>query len=435
MIANESTIHYEIKGLRFGRHGEDNTSVAIARGDAIVSGAVSGFELILSPISDGQWKLVNLGWHTDGSLPPILHEQQSMKALVNCAARILDTINMWPSEQAEGGASLCMNQRVIPKDVRDRTLVSFRPKILNVPSASWHHLWDHIEGRVEGDTFFDVLGFDRITVQRVLPLIKEIFPSDWVRARYAAASHSGMSDQFDSGLDGWFPAYHLARTAHGSICRDPGWNYLVEIGLALETLRDFEGVDRLKRQLAKSPGTQHHLCLASDLHKRGLLKGLEPLTGVGAATNDLLVGLNGNMFQVEVKEFTSQYPAKRLQREIANKVVKLPQKLEQPVVFHVVLNEKGVFDKEREDCFFSAITELQDSLPAIISAVVAGKRFLDSKGGRIKRNIEKVVTNATAIAPIDEEYLRAVFETNYSNVEYPIYGIGSFFSFEITPSA
>ena len=62
-----------------------------------------------------------------------------------------------------------------------------------------------------------------------------------------------------------------------------------------------------------------------------------------------------------------------------------------------------------------------------------GKRFVDSKGGRIKRDIERVVTNATAIVPIDEEHLRVVFEANYCEVEYPIYGIGSFFSFGKKP--
>ncbi len=433
MITNESTIHYEIKALRFGRHGKSNLSVAIARGDATVNGAVSRFELILKPITDGQWQLVQLGWHTDSSPPPILSEHKFMQALLSCSARLLDTINMWPSEQTEGGARLCLNERVIPENVRDRVLISFRSNILNVPSASWHHLWDHIERRVEADPFFEVLGFNRETVQRVLPLIKEIFPNDWTRARYTTAGHSGMADQFESGPEGWFPAYHLARTAHGAICRDPGWNYLVEIGLALEVLREFEGTDRLKRQLAKSPGTQHHLCLAADLYERNLLRGLEPLTGLGTASNDLLVGMGENLFQVEVKEFTSQNPTRQLQREIANKVKKLPQKLEQPVVFHVVLSEKGVFDKKREDRFLDAITELQGSLPDKISAVVAGKRFVDSKGGRIKRDIERVVTNATAITPIDEEYLRIIFKANYRHTEYPIYGIGSFFSFGNKP--
>ncbi len=433
MKDNESEIHYEIKGLRFGRHGEDHLSVAIARGDATVNRVVSNFELMLAPISDGQWRLVNLGWRNRPP-PPILGEQQFIQALVNLSARLLDTINMWPSKQNDrGGARISINERVIPKNVRDSVLVSFRSNILTVPSASWRHLWDHIERRVDADPFFEVLGFDRTTVQRVLPSIREIFSNDWVRARYTAAGHTGMADQFEPGIDGWFPAYHLARTAHGAICRDPGWNYLIEIGLALEVLREFDGIDRLKRQLTKHPGTQHHVCLAADLHNRGVLIGLEPPTGVGSASNDLLVGLDEIVFQIEVKEFTSSKPANRLKKEIADKVRKLPQKPEQPVVFHVVLNEKGVFNKKREDDFCTAITELQGSLPDQISAIVAGKRFVDSKGGRVKRDIERVVTNATAITPIDEQVLRVVFEANYFDVEYPLYGIGSFFVFGNSP--
>ena len=122
MVVNESTIHYEVKGFRFGHHGEDNLSVAIARGDATVDGDVSRFELMLAPIADGQWRLVNLGW--DGPPPAICGDKQFIQALVNCSARLLDTINMWPSEQTSGGARLCLNERVIPQDVRDKVLIS-----------------------------------------------------------------------------------------------------------------------------------------------------------------------------------------------------------------------------------------------------------------------------------------------------------------------
>ncbi len=228
------TIHYELKGLRFGRHEEGDLPVAIARGDATVDGVVSKFELILAPIADGQWQLVNLGWFVSSASHPVLGEKQFIQELVNRAARLLDTINIWPGEQTSGGAKLQANERVIPEDVRDRVLVSFRRNILDVPSAGWGHMWGHIERRVDADPFFEVLGFERATVQRVLPLLREIYPQDWVRARYAAAGFFGMADQFKPGAEGWFPAYHLARTAHGAICRDPGWNYLLEIGLAIE---------------------------------------------------------------------------------------------------------------------------------------------------------------------------------------------------------
>lgn len=435
MANNKTQIHYEIKGVRFDRHGADRTSVSVARGVANVEGNTFRFELVLAPTADGQWSLVSLGWDSSQPVPAILGDTKFVQAIVNCSARLLDTINMWPSEQTDSGAKISLNERIIPEDVRDRVLVSFRPNILTVPSADWQYLWDHIERRVDADLFFEVLGFEKATLQKVLPVLRNVFTNDWVHKRYSDAGISGMADEFEPGNDGWFPAYHLARTAHGAICRDPGWNYLVEIGLALVALQEFEGFDQLKRQLAYSPGTQHHLCLASDLHERGLLKGLEPPTGIGTASNDLLVGLGERRFQVEVKEFTSRNPARRLRQEIEDKIRKLPPVPDDPIVFHVVLSENGVFDKERENAFFEAVANLRGDLPDKISAIVAGKRYVDSKGGRVKRETDMFVSNPTALAPIAEHDLRQVFETKYSDPEYPLYGIGTFFVFGNRPAA
>jgi len=384
----------------------------------------------LAPIAEGEWRFVHLA----SPQPPVLREKRFRQESENRTARLLDTINILPGEQEASGATVNLNQRVIPDDVRGQVIVSFRPDILDVPSAHWDHLWDHIERRVDADPFFEVLGFDKTILQRVLPLLREVFPGDWVRARYAATGLAGMADQFEPGADGWFPAYHLARTAHGAICRDPGWNYLVEIGLAIEALQDFDGIDRLKRQLTKSPGTQHHICLAADLHERGVLKGLEPSTGAGSTTSDLLAGVDGRLYQIEVKEFTSNNPARRLQREIADKDRKLPRRPEQSVVFHIVLNENGEFYKQLEDKFFNAVTALQNHLPKKISAVVAGKRFVDSKGGPVKRDVERVVINPNAIMPADEEGLRTIFQANYQDAEHPFYGIGTFIMFGKTRS-
>ena len=223
-------IPYEIKGLRFGRHGEENLSVAIAHGNVTANGISWKFELILAPIAEGKWRLVHLASLTGGFTPPVLHDKHFRQGLVEKTARLLNTTNMWPGEQETGaGAKINLNERVIPEDVRDKVIVSFRPDILDVPSACWDQLWDHIERRINADPFFEVLGFDKTVLQRVLPLLREVFPWDWVRARYVAAGLAGMADRFEPGAEGWFPAYHLGRTAHGAICRDPGWNYLVEI--------------------------------------------------------------------------------------------------------------------------------------------------------------------------------------------------------------
>lgn len=429
----DANIRYEIKAVRFDNVAEKD--VAVARGEATIDSIIFKFELVVKPIDDGQWQLVNIGWDTKTPPIPVLHGETLLKAIVNHLARMLDTINMWPEQQKGGSASLSMNQRVIPKGARDKVVVSFRPKMLNVPSASWNNLWDHIERRAKFDPFFEVLGFSRETVQTALAALREVFPESWVRARFKGAGLTMMTGVVPAESEGWFPAYHLARTAQGAICRDPGWNYLIEIALAVDELAGFDGLERLKRQLTKSPGTQHHLCLAAELHKRGILVGLEPLTGAGAATNDLLVNKDGRSYQIEVKEFTSRNAATKLEKEIAKKQKKMPAQPDCPVVFHAVLNEKGEFKRDDEVDFFESVAKLGDQLPKGISAVVAGKRFVDSSGGRVKRDTEIAAINPKALHMVSEEEIRAIFEANFEQPTYPIYGIGTFFEFENEPPA
>ena len=424
-------VHYEIKGLRFDEHGSEKMCVAVARGDANYLGKTYRFELKLKPLENGEWQGISLGWI--GVPTPIFQTDEFVRKLVNTAARTLDIVNMWPSEQEENAARISMNQKVVLSEADEQLIVSFRSGMLSVPSASWEHLWDLIERRVRYDKQFRVLGFDNETVLRLLPLISTVFPDSWARARYRSAGLPGIGDQLEPTKDGWFPAYHLARTAHAAICRDPGWNYLVEIGLSLEELKEFDGLDRLQRQVTKSPGTQHHLCLAAELHSRGILVGLERSTGVGSATNDLVVCYEGEEYQVEVKQFTSKNPEKRLKAEIEDKNKKLPSQPEHAVVFHIVLSEDGFFDPEKEKLFFEAVGQMADELPESISAVVAGRRFVDSRGGRIKRDVQVVVVNPKALKPVREEALRTIFAPNYSRMHLPMYGIGSFFVFETGP--
>ncbi len=423
---NELNIRYEIKGLRFERREPDRLPVAVVRGDATVTCQVFRFELVASPMADGQWKLVSLNWHADRHPPRVLRELEFTRSMLNRTARLLDTVNLWPSENTSTGARMCLNERMIPDEAQDRVIVSYRPNVLDVPSANWEYLWDHICRRVDADPYFHVLGFEHSTVGRVLPLLRNIFPNDWVRARYRAAGLSGMADPLEREDGQWFPAYHLARTAHGVTCRDPAWNYLVEIGLAIEALQGFDGAEKLSRQLSRSPGTQHHFCMAAELHKRGLLEGLEPRTGSGSATCDLLAAGDGQLYQIEVKEFTSQNPIRRLQDALSEKAKKLPRNPELPVVFHVTLSERGAFDKKREDAFFAAVGGLQAHIPDSISAIVAGSRYVDSTGGRVKRDVECVVLNETGNRPAREGDLRTLFGTTNQRANYPLYGIGSF---------
>ena len=42
--------------------------MVVARGDATIDGDVWRFELVLAPVADDQWRLVNMGWDFDGPL-------------------------------------------------------------------------------------------------------------------------------------------------------------------------------------------------------------------------------------------------------------------------------------------------------------------------------------------------------------------------------
>jgi hypothetical protein len=57
----------KIRGIRFGRHGDENLSVVIADGVVTVNGISWRFELILAPIAEGNWQLVHL---SGSKLPP-----------------------------------------------------------------------------------------------------------------------------------------------------------------------------------------------------------------------------------------------------------------------------------------------------------------------------------------------------------------------------
>jgi len=173
--------------------------------------------------------------------------------------------------------------------------------------------------------------------------------------------------------------------------------------------------------------------LAAELYRENRLVGLEPKTGSGGATNDLLASIDGRSCQIEVKEFTSRNPGRQLMKQITDKAKKVPAKPAVPIIFHAVLRENADFETEKDDQFFDAIDELATKLPPQISAVVGGRRFVDSLGGRVKRETVKVVTNPDALTPSRLTDLEMLFPTNFERIEYPVYGIGNFFLFYNKP--
>lgn len=203
------SIQYEIREIGFDQFGDDQVAVAVARGKAAVLNHHYEFEMVVSPIEDGQWRLVHMGWR---SLPPtVLGNEEFLRSLVNRLARCLDTINMWPTEQGDGAAQLALNEKVIPPEVDDRVIVSFRSSILNIPTPPWVRMWEFIERRVKYDHQFKILGFDDEVVLRVVPVLRRIFSNEWVEARYRAAGFQGMGDPLEHYDNGWGSAGVLFR--------------------------------------------------------------------------------------------------------------------------------------------------------------------------------------------------------------------------------
>lgn len=432
-MSEEFRIHYEFQNIKFDAAAGTNEGLAFTDGTLTALGKDGRFRLALAPKTDGEWGL--RGMKFSGNMAEVFHSQHLRQDMLNRAAVLLKTINVWTAESDScNGAQLFLNQQIAPSEFADRVVISFRPDMLSLPTANWDAVWHLIEGRVRSDQYFRVHGFSVDEVVGAIAPLKQIFNGPWVRAKYRKASNKNaklnMATDFPQDTEYWFPAYHLARTALGAICVDPGWNYLVEIGLSIRELQGFDGLQRLTQQIARSPGTQHHLCLAAELYRRGHLLALEPQTGAGGSTNDLLVTYGDRQYEIEVKEFASHDPGKRLAREVVTKSKNLTEHPARPIVFHAVLIENGIFDKAKEDLFFQSIRELVQDMPRNISAVVAGRRFVDSSGGRVKRDAEIRILNPRALVQSNEEDLAMLFAKNYDTIQYPMFGIGSFFYFQ-----
>jgi hypothetical protein len=423
---------FEFKDILFKKGVDSWDNGVYLFGDLFDANENYPFRLFVVPLENGAWRLAELNW-----MRQFKHINNGViaQALINKAAALLKTTNLWAGEQTQDGARVAINQKFVPDEAITSNTISFRSGLLYMPLIQWNNLWDRIDQRILADRYFRVHGFSKEKVKTAVKVLRNIFPSNWVRARYADASTTNdpprMGDAFPpEEKNSWFPAYHLARTALGAICVDPGWNYLVEIGLSIKDLEGFKETKKILKNLTKSPGTQHHLCLASELYKRGYLIGLEPPTGSGNATNDLSISINENHYAVEVKEFTSRSPIHALIKELKDKSKKLPNTPSCPVVFHIVLREEGNKDVLKEREFFNSLESIKSKIPSKISAIVAGSRFIDAMGGRVKRDTSKIILNPTSIQKSNIEDLEILFKKNYSEITYPCHGIGTFFYFE-----
>lgn len=434
MLQKENKFLYIFQSLDFVRIGTNAINCALFSGKVFNSTSEYYFRQYMSLMENGEWKLEKFDWNKKPN--PNLETSDFLGQMVNIAANLLYPINMWTSCQIESGAKIIVNQKIAPKEVMKNVSVSFRPNILSIKSSDWENIWTKIENRVKYDDHFKVQGFSEQQILQAFDKLKNIFPGAWIQKQYK--KQAALNNvQVEMGMDYpsessscWYPVYHIVRSSLGSICIDPGLNYLVELGLSLDRLKDVPGFNILKESLTKSAGNQHCVCVADDFNSRGLLNEIEPLIGNGSFRNDLNIIYKDQSIDVELKAFTSMSPFQKLAREINEKNRNLPKTFNKPLIFHAVLIENGIFEKDREEAFCDSINSIKNELSDKISAVVVGRVFVDSNGGRLKRDWLKIFLNETAEFQLLESDIQEIFKKNYETVAFPIFGLGTFFYFE-----
>lgn len=426
-------LKFEVVELRFSLDEKTQQRLASVCGYLRFGERQTWTSISLKKLDDGRWQTVVFSQRQPAILKTI-SDEIGQKLAQHCA-NLLTTQNMWFAKATAQGTDILFKYGRLPDEALDRLTLSYRALALNLPDTGWNALWNKILDRARGDEDFAIRGYTKEETLVGLKNLREVFPPSWVWARFRDAKLSRMGEYLGPESPGWFPAYHLARTALGACCVDPGWSYLIEIGLAIETLRDFNGLRRLRDRLCKSEGTQHHLCLAADLHLRQKLVGLEPATGAGSSKNDLLVVAASEVFQVEVKELVSSTTAQKILSELKRKHARSPLRPVDPIVFHVVLRGAENPDPRREINLGEELRKLETEFPPSISAVVIGRRFHDSAGGRAKRDIAATITNSAASNPIAPAALLEAFTPNYETFEEPMLSFGSAMVFQNKPQS
>ena len=219
---NDKQLRCEVVDVNFVHSSELNEEGALLTFD--VSNGVDSYLVIsfVIPRDDGEWVIRKIHWVAGR---PLIDEDKFAKFLVNTSEKILRTTNFWSGEQLASSAKMFANQKRVSDEDIGTNSISNRFSMLEAKYPPWEELWQRIENRVNHDEYFRVHGFDKDQVLSGIQHLKSVFPWEWVKARYRegpfASNPPLMSDGFPpEGHNAWFPAYHLARTALGSICVD-----------------------------------------------------------------------------------------------------------------------------------------------------------------------------------------------------------------------
>jgi hypothetical protein len=416
-----------ISNIRFSTSRAVGSSRAVIRGFLQPHLAGSLHHFALNADYDGEKRLWGIDLSSLQWTSPVPRSLFDPRNVGNICKAVLEGFRLlWfqpiPGPN-EGAGPLRVGHALMSEKQGHDAFSIVRSDILSLYHLDWPQLWPAIENRLLHDPEFWVGGFTREDASNAAATLKSIFPWEWVRRRYRNATENpsavGMWDvmQADQG----FPAYHLARTAIGCICKDPGWNFLITLAESCKLLKHYPKGDSLLRRIATEPGHIHQANFSGYLLKRHLLSEIEPPTGSGNAKHDMTARVVDASIDIEMKALTSSEPARQATKEIAEKCRKLPSVPLRPIVFFILLVEASVVsDPETWPDRLNSITQDVFGCTAGVSGVVIGRMFVDSVGGPVKWSFDKFILNQHAHHPVAEELLRKVFEPNWQRLAYPL---------------
>lgn len=370
------------------------------------------FLMVVEPKEGGNLVIRQFGWQ--GGIAPAISDKDAVaRQLLDNLARCLDPLSVKADEGERPGALVWRPLQA--DDAIDALLVTLRPHLSRLPAPAWETLWDRIELKRRGDAAFAVPGFESAQVETAFAELRKVFTPEWLEQRFResaeGAQEAGMAAPYphDAG-HAWFPAFHLSRLAMGVICRDPALNNLVDLGLALDELQEFAGLEDLRKALAADPRLHHQAVLAAELFGKGWLSSC---SGEG----ELKAIVDDQPYLIRSVEVSLETLAGDLQAALQ------PRESEAPVVLHAVVNESSWYKPELD--LPDALEELE--LPARVFAVVIGRRFLDAGGGRLKRNAQKIIYNDKGVDMPQDRSVEKLFAPNYESYQEPALNVGSYF--------
>ena len=315
-------VRFEASDVRFAEHEQRSAAKVLGR----ISGAGEPFEISvwLSQGDNGLWtSFLVQGWKLTGAEPQV---RAMLTKIAEFSAGLLTQLALHMQRNPDGSGAILFGAAAVRDEADLKSYGVHRPRLRPLPVHKWEDLWDRIHERIEHDRSFHVIGFDRQEIRTAVTELRKFFPAGWVRNKCREAGALHLGSEMAPSSPQWFPCYHLARTAHGSLCVDIAWNYLIDLGLSLVDVQQYEGFERVTRSLARSAGTRHHVCLAADFHERRLLVALEPRMAGSNCLNDMEVRFDGQTFHIELKEISTLTTACRYRSsELTSPLVALDQ--------------------------------------------------------------------------------------------------------------